>query len=74
MAIQATLFSRFGSADHRRLLEFLAIHGRDPDLASELLLVLGIDSEAFLERAEQPEVDSGKIGSKDRINVRSHFL
>ena len=64
MAAQAALFSRFGSADHRRFLEFLAIHGRDPHLASELLLVLESGSEAFLERAEQPEDDSGKSDRK----------
>lgn len=70
MADLAALFLGFGSALQVQTLDGRADNNRHPDLARVLYVVLGSDSEAFLER--DPDKDLSQL-ELDRNSARARF-
>lgn len=72
MADQAVLFPRFGGVVQGQTLDARANNDRGPDLVCVLLLVVGSDSEPFLERASERDKDLSQL-EMGRNSARALF-
>ena len=69
MADQAAPFLGFGGAVQVQTLDARADNNRHPDLASVLHVVLGSDSDAFLERDPAKDLSQLELGRNSARSV-----